>query len=129
MPCVWSVIFDHIHLFLFQDYVVRVYFFMLKSTEHELSTKMQNIKTLFFIFKLSAVAFIMLMNVKLPTIAIMLIITLVNVYVDFKYSVCAWRFMLAFRNRFEYRSSRSVLESIPKCVHNSPCACRILKMI
>ena len=24
-------------------------------------------------------------------------------------------------------SSRSVLESIPKCLHKSPCACRILK--
>ena len=33
----------------------------------------------------------------------------------------------AFRNRFEYRSSRSVLESIPKGLQKSPCACRILK--
>ena len=48
---------------------------------------------------------------------------------EFKYSVCAWQFMKAFRNRFEYPSSRSVLESIPKCLHKSPCACKILKMI
>ena len=73
----WSVIFGHIHLFLFQDYVAPRLFFMLKSTEHEIPTKNLNAKhRLVYIFKLSAVAFIMLMNVKLPTIVIMLIMVI-----------------------------------------------------
>ena len=37
----------------------------------------------------------------------------------FKYSVCACP--------IKYQSSGSVLESIPKRFHKSPCACRILK--
>ena len=47
-------------------------FFILNSTEHEISTAYKNpkakkIKT-FLAFKLSNVAFIMLINVKMPTI-------------------------------------------------------------
>ena len=45
------------------------------------------------------------------------ILNINNVYIDNMVSQI-------FRNRFEYRSSRSVLESIPKCFHKSPCACR-----